>query len=68
MFRRKRSPDGVIKTYKARYCVRGDLQEGEFSTFAPVVSWPTVRLFLVMAGGWCRTGDGVGDCGWTELV
>ena len=21
-----------------------------------------------MAGGWCRTGDGVGDCGWTELV
>jgi hypothetical protein len=49
VFRRKRSPDGVIKKYKARYCVRGDLQEGEFSTFAPVVSWPTVRLFLVMA-------------------
>ena len=49
VFRRKRSPDGTVKKYKARYCVRGDLQEGDFDTFAPVVAWSTVRLFLVMA-------------------
>jgi hypothetical protein len=48
VFRRKRSPDGAIKKFKARYCVRGDLQEGEFETFAPVVAWVTVRLFLVL--------------------
>ena len=48
VFRRKRNPDGVISKYKGRYCVRGDLQEGEFETFAPVVAWSTVRLFLVL--------------------
>jgi hypothetical protein len=47
VFRRKRTPDGTVKKYKARYCVRGDLQEGEFETFAPVVAWSTVRMFLV---------------------
>ena len=47
VFRRKRTPDGQIKKYKARYCVRGDLQEGEFETFAPVVAWSTVIFFLV---------------------
>lgn len=48
VFRRKRSPDGEIRKYKARYCVRGDLQEGDFETYAPVVAWSTVRLFLVL--------------------
>jgi len=48
VFRRKRTPDGEISKYKARYCVRGDLQEGDFDTFAPVVAWTTVRLFLVL--------------------
>ena len=54
VFRRKRTPDGQIKKYKARYCVRGDLQEGEFETFAPVVAWSTVRFFLVfsLTFGW----------------
>ena len=42
VFKRKRSPTGEIKKYKGRYCVRGDLQEGEFETFAPVVSWSTI--------------------------
>ena len=49
VFKRKRSPTGEIKKYKGRYCVRGDLQEGEFETFAPVVSWSTIRLVLIFA-------------------
>ena len=36
VFRRKRSPDGTILKYKARFCVQGQHQEGEFETFAPV--------------------------------
>lgn len=48
-FRRKRTPDGEVKKWKGRYCVRGDLQEGDFETFAPVVAWATVRLFLVLS-------------------
>ena len=42
VFRRKRSPDGEITKYKARYCVRGDLEEGEPETYAPVVAWRSV--------------------------
>jgi hypothetical protein len=49
VFRRKRSPDGEITKYKARYCVRGDLEEGEPETYAPVVAWSSVRLFLVLS-------------------
>ena len=49
VFKYKRSPTGEIKKHKARYCVRGDLQEGEFETFAPVVSWSTIRLVLIFA-------------------
>ena len=49
VFRRKRTPDGTIKKYKGRYCVRGDLQKGDFETFAPVVAFSTVRLFLVLS-------------------
>jgi hypothetical protein len=49
VFRRKRSPDGTIKKFKGRYCVRGDLQEGNFETFAPVVSWSTIRTILLLS-------------------
>jgi hypothetical protein len=49
VFRRKRTPDGRIKKYKGRYCVRGDLQEEVFDTFAPVVAWSTVRIFLILS-------------------
>ena len=51
-FRCKRYPDGLIKKLKARFCVRGDKQlEGidYFETFAPVVSWTTVRLMLILS-------------------
>ena len=46
VFKRKRSPDGESTNYMARYCVRGDLEEGEPETFAPVVAWSSVRLEL----------------------
>ena len=46
VFRRKRTPDGTIRKLKARYCVRGDLQEGSFETYAPVAIFSSVRLFL----------------------
>ncbi|KAL7564557.1 hypothetical protein ACA910_013958 [Epithemia clementina (nom. ined.)] len=49
VFRRKRRPDGTIKKYKARSCVRGDLQEGDFETFAPVVAWSTICTVFVFA-------------------
>ena len=54
VFRRKRSPDGEITKCKARYCVRGDLEEGEPETYAPVVAWSSVWLFLVLSTtlGW----------------
>ena len=51
-FRCKRYPDGSVKKLKARFCVRGDRQvEGidYFETFAPVVSWITVRLLLALS-------------------
>ena len=50
-FKLKRLPDGSPLKFKARYCVRGDMQkEGidYFETYAPVVQWSTVRLLLTM--------------------
>jgi hypothetical protein len=55
VFRRKRTPDGEIRKSKARYCCRGDLEEGDFETYAPVVAWSFGHLFLLvllMALGW----------------
>lgn len=49
VFRVKRSPDGTITKRKGRYCVRGDLQEGDRDTFAPVVAWSTVRLVMIVS-------------------
>ena len=56
-FKRKRTPDGTISRYKARYCLRGDLMEKVEDTFAPVVAFATVRLFtvLVLTLGWAST-------------
>ena len=49
VFKRKRTPDGSVKSHKARFCVRGDLQEGDFETYAPVVAFSTIRMFLILA-------------------
>jgi hypothetical protein len=52
VFRHKRYPDGSLQKYKASLCVRGDQQiDGidVFNTYAPVVSWITVRLLLVLS-------------------
>ena len=50
-FRLKRYPDGRPKKYKARFVARGDQQikDVEYKeTYAPVVSWATVRLMLIL--------------------
>ena len=50
VFRIKRTPDGLVDKYKARICVMGNkMDEYTQETFAPVVAWPTVRIFLVLA-------------------
>jgi hypothetical protein len=46
---RKQSADGKIKKLKVRICVRGNLQEGDYITFAPVISWIFVHIFLVLS-------------------
>jgi hypothetical protein len=57
VFKLKRLPDGTPSKFKARFCVRGDLQtEGAdyFETYAPVVQWSTVRMLLALTlrEGW----------------
>ena len=49
VFRYKRSPAGDILKCKARICLRGDLMTGDEESYAPVVSWSTVRFFLVIS-------------------
>ena len=51
-FKRKRYPDGRIRKYKARFCVRGDKQVigvDVFDTYAPVVQWSSVRLCFILS-------------------
>jgi hypothetical protein len=48
VFRRKRDPQGNITKWKTRWVLRGDLQDVDFDTYASVVSWPIVRIFLVL--------------------
>ena len=51
-FNVKRYPSGLIYKFKARFCVRGDMQIAgvDFDeTFAPVVNWVTVRTLLVLS-------------------
>jgi hypothetical protein len=47
-FRRKRTPAGEIKKYKARYCVRGDLEDTHEEHSSPVCHFSSVRLFVVL--------------------
>ena len=50
-FRCKCYLDGLIKSFKARFCARGDQQlEGIdfFETYSPVVQWKTLWLMLIL--------------------
>ena len=51
-FKCKRFPDGSFRKFKARFCVRGDIQKHKstepMNTYAPVVNWSTVRFMLVL--------------------
>ena len=47
--RRKRTPDGNVKSHKARMVASRDMEQGVFQTFAPVIAWSTIRLFLVLS-------------------
>ena len=50
-FKRKRLADGRIDRYKARLCAHGGQQVygiNYWETYAPVVSWMTVRLMLTL--------------------
>jgi hypothetical protein len=49
VFRCKRAPDGTITKMKARWVLRGTLLDVDFETYAPVVVWPTVWIFLVLS-------------------
>ena len=50
VFRKKRLPDGTLRKYKARFCVRGDLQDrSNLETYAPVVSTSSIRVFLILS-------------------
>ena len=49
VFRIKRYPDGRMRKFKARFCVRSDKQikgVDYFDKYSPVVSWSTVRMLL----------------------
>ena len=48
----KRYPNGDFRSFKARFCVRGDLQKktvSDIDTYSPVVQWSTVRLMLIIS-------------------
>jgi hypothetical protein len=51
-FRYKRTVFGTVKKLKARFCMRGDLEKEGInywdSTYAPVISWNTVRLMTML--------------------
>lgn len=48
----KRFPDGLIKKFKARFCIRGDCQTEDvdfFETWSPVVQWSTVCEMMALS-------------------
>ena len=51
-FKRKRRPDGTLVKHKARLCCHGGQQQwgiNYWDTYAPVVSWSSIRILLTMA-------------------
>ena len=58
VFKIKRTSSGEWKRAKARYTIRGDLQEDDGEdNHSPVAAWPTVRAFMTIATfqGWYTT-------------
>ena len=52
IFKRKRHPDGSLNKHKARLCCHGGKQElgvNYWDTYAPVVSWTSVRTMLIIS-------------------
>ena len=50
-FKIKCFPDGLIKKFKALFCVRGDQQVHDidfFETYVPIVQWIMVGLILIL--------------------
>jgi len=51
-FKQKRFPDGALNKHKARLCAHGGQQtwgQDYWDTYAPVVTWASVRLLLFVA-------------------
>jgi len=48
-FKIARLPDGTIKKFHSRFCVRGDTQSNVGEVYAPVVQWSTIRMCLSLA-------------------
>jgi hypothetical protein len=51
-YRHKRLPNGVFTKYKSRLCVNGREQafgRDYWETYAPVATWPTIRLLLYLS-------------------
>ncbi len=51
-FKRKRFPDGSLNKHKARLCAHGSQKTwglDYWETYAPVVTWASVRLLLIIA-------------------
>ena len=48
-FRIKRLPNGDFDKFKARICVRGDLQHMNSEVYSPVCKWTTIRAVLAFA-------------------
>jgi hypothetical protein len=51
-YRRKRKPNGDLVKHKVRICVNGSQQDqgrDYWDTYAPVVSWSTIHLVLLLA-------------------
>ena len=51
-FKIKRFPDGLVKKFKARFCVRGDRQQhgiNYWETWSPVVHWSTIHTIMILA-------------------
>ena len=51
-FKFKSKPDWTIRKFKARYCVRGDIQKrlspSPLNSYYPVGKWAKVRLVLIL--------------------